>query len=373
MTTFDPASPGHQRLAAITRRYEAVRHAGLVSPATKAVLREPGRDFALVEGNDAAPRFRPMRYQKHRADSPESSVWRITNEFGPQPARLRIEALASCSAYDGESSIPVVDLAEPETLPDRAAANGVTLDLQPSTEQVKVGERSARLTAISTLAQRAGSWARVTRHYDPNLDLSKNQALGVWVYGDGQGEVLNFQFRSPDHISGAIEDHYVTVDFTGWRYFQLVEPEGERHRDYVWPYGGEYAIYRELANLSRIETVSVWVNNLPPNATATCHLSPVRGVSVFPAKLANPTITVGGRTIVFPCEMETGAYLEFQAIDDCKLYAPNGALLADVQPTGEAPTVATGENDVSFACEGPEGVTPRARVTVITQGEPIAG
>ncbi|MBM3500392.1 MAG: hypothetical protein FJX74_17175 [Armatimonadetes bacterium] len=371
MTTFDPAAPAHQRLAEITRRYEAVRHAGTVSSAVKDVLREPGRDFALVEGSDAAPRFRPMRYHKHKAESPESSAWRVTNDFAPQAVALRIEALASCSAYDGEGSLPVVDLAQPETLPDRAAANGITLDLQPSTEEVRVGDRSACLIATSTLAARPGSWARVTRHFEPNLDLSRNQALGVWVHGDGQGAVLNFQFWSPQHISGAIEDHYVTVDFTGWRYCQLVEPEGERHRDYVWPYGGEYAIYRELASFSRIAAVSVWVNNLPPGAAATCYLSPVRGVSVFPAKLTNPTLTIGGKTIAFPCEMETGSYLEFRAMNDCKLYAPNGALLAEVQPTGDAPAVAAGENDVSFACGGPEGITPRARVTTITGGEPI--
>jgi hypothetical protein len=373
MTTFDPASPAHQRLAEITRRYEAVRHAGALSPAVKAILREPGRDFALVEGSDAAPRFRPMRYHKHKAVSPESSAWTVTNEFGAQPVAIRIEALASCSAYEGEGSVPVIDLAAPETLPDRAAAPGVTLDAQPSTEQVKVGERSARLTATSTLGQRFASWAKIGAVFEPNLDLSRNQALGVWLHGDGQGEVLNFQLRSPEYLSGAIEDHYVIVDFTGWRYFELVEPEGERHAQFGWPYGGEYAIYRELGNFGRIESCSLWVNNLPPNGTATCYLSPVRGVSVFPAKLVNPSVTLGGQRTTFPCEMETGSYLEYRGPADCKLYGPQGQLLAEVQPIGEAPTLATGDNEASFACEGPEGITRRAQVTVIAQGEPLDG
>jgi hypothetical protein len=371
MTTYDPASPAHQRLAEITRRYEAIRNANVVPESVKAILREPGRDFALMEGTEAQPQFRPMGYDRHRTDSPETRTWRVTNEFAAQPPTLRIEALASCAAYDSDGNLAVADLAEPDTLPDRAAAGGITLDVQPTTEQLKVGQRSARLTATSTLPTRSGSWAKIGRVFEPNLDLSKNQALGVWVHGDGQGEVLNFQLRSPQFVSHGIEDHYVTVDFAGWRYFELVEPEGERHADYVWPYGGSYAIYRELVNFGRVESFSVWVNNLPPNGTSTCYLSPVRAVSVFPVKLRNPSVAIGGKTITFPCEMETGSYLEFRSMTDCKLYAPNGALLADIQPAGDVPTVAAGENGVSFACEGPESITARARVTVITQGEPI--
>ncbi|MBM3475160.1 MAG: hypothetical protein FJX75_18005 [Armatimonadetes bacterium] len=373
MTTFDPNSPAHQRLAEVTRRYEAVRNANVVPASVKAILREPGRDFALVEGTDAHPQFRPMRYAKHKAESPETNAWKVTNEFASQPLAVRIEALAGCSPYGSEGSLAVADLAEPAAFGDRAAAPGVTLDVQPSTEQVKVGERSARLTATSTLATRRGSWAKIGRAFEPNLDLSKNQALGVWVHGDGQGEVLNFQRRSPHYLSGGIEDHYVTVDFTGWRYVELVEPEGERHAEYGWPYGGEYAMYRELVSLGRIETLSVWVNSLPPNGTVTCYLSPVQGVSVFPIKLSNPAVTVGGKTITFPCEMETGSYLEFRSMGDCKVYGPNGALLAEVQPTGDVPTVGAGENEVAFACGGPEGIRARARVTVITKGEAVDG
>jgi hypothetical protein len=96
-------------------------------------------------------------------------------------------------------------------------------------------------------------------------------------------------------------------------------------------------------------------------------------VSVFPAKLVNPSVTLGGQRTTFPCEMETGSYLEYRGPADCKLYGPQGQLLAEVQPIGEAPTLATGDNEASFACEGPEGITRRAQVTVIAQGEPLDG
>ena len=62
------------------------------------------------------------------------------------------------------------------------------------------------------------------------------QGFGVWVYGDGKGEVLNFQWRAPEHLSGGVSEHYAVIDFTGWRYFEFVEPESDRQLDYGWPY-----------------------------------------------------------------------------------------------------------------------------------------
>lgn len=371
MTTYDPASPAHRRLAAIMRRYEDVRNGNLVPEHVKALLREPQREFTLVEGSEAQPVFRPVRYTRHKVENPETSTWTVKNDFEAQPIALRIEVLASCGPYDEEESVLVADLADADAFPERSAAESIVLNVEPSTEQVKTGGQSAKLTATNNRPSRHGSWAKIGRTFEPNLDLSKNQALGVWVHGDGQQEVLNFQRTSPHFISHGIEDHYVVVDFVGWRYFELVEPEGERHADYVWPYGGAYAIYRELVNLGRIASFSVWVNNLPANSTVTCYLSPVRGLAVFPTRIKNPAVTINGQTIIFPVEMETGSYVEFHSMDDCKLYGPRGELLVEVEPTGEVPAVVRGDNEVSFRCEGPPGIRPRARVTIVTHGDPI--
>ncbi len=209
------------------------------------------------------------------------------------------------------------------------------------------------------------------KKFSPPLALTGRQALGVWVYGDGQQEVLNLQLRSPHHITGAIEDHYIPVDFTGWRYFELVEPEGARFGNYVWPYGGIYAMYRELVNFGHLETLGLWYNNLPPGKKVTCYLSPVKALPLTPTKLIRPAVTVGQKTIVFPVEMESGSYLEFNSAADCKLYGPQGQLIRAVVPEGDAPLLASGENEVKFQCSTPPNVSARANVTVISQGEPL--
>ncbi len=83
-------------------------------------------------------------------------------------------------------------------------------------------------------------------------------------------------------------------------------------------------------------------------------------------KLRNPSVEIAGRRIVFPVTLESGSYLEFTLASDCKLYGERGELIQKVQPEGEVPVLGAGENEVKFACGGPEGFRARAEVTVIS-------
>jgi hypothetical protein len=63
--------------------------------------------------------------------------------------------------------------------------------------------------------------------------------------------------------------------------------------------------------------------------------------------------------------------VEFDSPEDCKLYDPDGLFLRDCRPEGSVPTLAEGENQVVFACDGPSGYNARALVTTITTGSPL--
>lgn len=104
---------------------------------------------------------------------------------------------------------------------------------------------------------------------------------------------------------------------------------------------------------------------------ATCYLSPIKALPLVKTKLTNPTISLGGATITFPVEIDSGSYLEFTSMSDCKLYGPKGELIREVIPHGQVPTLEPGENEIRFRYEGPAGVNPRARVTVIGRGNPL--
>jgi hypothetical protein len=365
--------PALPRLAAIIKRYEDLRHSGKVPEAIKARLRVPGDEFTLTGSLETGWKFQPVQYAKHKVESAEpwSSTWKTVNKFDRQPVQLRIEALMAAGPYDAPNNAVVADFTSPADFAVRASKPGVTADLETSQEQVKAGAASGRLTASHKQATRVGTWTKIEKKFASPLNLNTQQALGVWVYGDGQGELLNIQLRSPSHLSHGIGDHYIPIDFTGWRYFELIEPEGERHADYQWPYGGIYAIYRESVNFGQVETVGLWYNNLPVGKNATCYLSPIKALPLVKTKLVNPTISLGNATITFPVEIESGSYLEFTSMTDCKLYGPKGELTREVTPQGQMPTLERGENEIRFRCEGPAGVNPRARVTVIGRGNPL--
>jgi hypothetical protein len=364
--------PALGRLAAIMKQYEDLRHAHYFPESIKAKLRVPGDEYTLVN-EEGRWRFRPAEDARHKVEGINgwSNVWRVANKFGPQPVQLRIEALLAAGPYDAAGNVTLADFASPGEFADRGAQSGVTADLQPSTEQVKESAASGCFTATSDRGDRRSSWVKMVREFATPLDLSKNQALGVWVYGDGNGEVLNLQLRSPEYVGQGIHDHYITVEFTGWRYFELIEPEGERYEDYSWPYDGAYAMYRENVDYAKVASLGLWCNNLPRGKRVACYLGPVKGLPLVETTLHHPAVSIGGETITFPVDIKTGSYLEFRSMSDCKLYDPAGKLIGEVRPQGEAPELAAGENQVEFACDAPRGVSARAYVTVISLGEPL--
>ncbi len=362
--------PALPRFATIMKQYENLRHANYFPESIKAKLRVPGDEFTLIQNAEGEWQFRPIQYAKHKVEGLNdwSNVWRTNNKFDRQPLQLRIEALMSAGSYDSPENVTLTDFSSVEDFLDRSVASGITANLQPSDAQVKFGPISGDYTATNALDTRQGTWTTVGKAFSPPLDLSQQQGMGVWIYGDGQGEVLNFQVRSPEHIVGAHGEHYVIVDFVGWRYFELIEPEGQRHADYSWPYGNIYSIYRESVNYGHIEKLSLWYNNLPPNKTVICYLSPIKALPLVKVKLRQPVVTVGNKAVLFPVEIESGCYLEFNSMSDCKLYGPKGELISEVEPQGEVPFIEAGENQIKFTCGVSDDVNARANVTVISKG-----
>ncbi len=374
----DPAkfakNPALQRLGGITRQYEELRHAKYFSEPVKARLRVPGDEFKLEQSSGGKWQFRPARYTKHRIESrgDGTATWTVTNTFAAQPLRLRLEVLMSAEPYDSTNAIALAEFKDAKEFPDRTVAPGVTATLEPSTNFAKAGVSSALISATNTRPERSATWVKFGKTFTPPLNLGGERSLGVWVHGDGQGEVLNFQLHCPAHVVAGIGEHYVVVDFKGWRYFELIEPEGERYANYSWPYGNDYAIYREKIDYKQIEQFNVWINNLPANGTAKIYLSPVRATPLVKARIRNPRLTVGDRTLLLPVEMESGSYLELNSQLDCKVFGPDGAFLTDVNPGSSVPVLVPGANQLHFDCDAAPGVSPRMRITTSTFGEPLA-
>ncbi|HPA44426.1 MAG TPA: hypothetical protein PK395_01575 [bacterium] len=367
--------PVYQRLANIMRQYEDLRHANYFDESVKKQLRVPGDEFTLVEEPGGKWRFYRMDYQKHKVTGMRygDNRWKIENRYKRQPLKIRIEALMSAAPFDATDAVTLIDFASGEALPVRNATSGVQFNIQSGGE-IKRDNRSCSLVTLKKSGQSdaKGAWAMAGKIYDPLLNLEGKDALGVWIYGDGKGEVLNFQLQNAEHIADrGTGEHYVIVDFTGWRYFELIEVESERHANYRWPFGSDYSIYRENVVLASTKSVNIWCNDVPMGTEIQCGVGSLRALPLVPITLKNPSITVGGKTITFPVNLETGQYLEFNSLSDCKQYGKDGELLGEIKPEGNLPNLNRGANEIQFDCKSLSDASARARITIMTKGEAI--
>jgi hypothetical protein len=374
-------SPNTQRLGKIVRQYEDLRRSGEVSDDVRKQLGAPGEEFTLA--SVSPPRFRPVRYDKHKLASldPAGDSWTLTNRFGKQPVKLRIEVLLSAGAYDDPDSVVLEDFSDPAALAESKTTDGVNVRVEKFDGS---GKSVARLTAERPAQTADGAWAMVGRKHAPLLKLA-NKGLGFWINGDGRGELLNIQIKSAAHAYGGACDRYVKIDFEGRRYVELIEPESDSMIGPGWPYmprqeewskiagglmGYAYPAFHFHVMYDQIEFVNLWYGNLPSGAVS-CELSPIKAIPLKPCKLRHATVAIAGKTVAFPVELESGQYLEFTSMDDCKIYGPKGDVVADVKPTGETPDLSSRENTVHFKAEALPGPHPRAIVTVISQGDPL--
>jgi hypothetical protein len=207
------------------------------------------------------------------------------------------------------------------------------------------------------------------------MDLGRKQALGVWVKGDSSGALLNLRLESPKHIShGARGDHFIRLDFSGWRYFALVEIESSAFSNYSWPISDFYVYdsYRHTIDFRNVDKLQLWLNNLPAGKAVSCQVGVIKALPMIEGTVLNPSINIGEKKITFPVRMRSGMFLEFNSLSDCKLYGAKGELIEEVHPIGAIPDVESGDNRVIFSSERTEGRgTPRTMVTIIEEGKAL--
>jgi hypothetical protein len=374
-------SANTQRLGSLIKQYEELRLSNTVSEAAKSRLAVRDDEFSMETAADGTAQFRPMKYASHKIDglAPEGATWSAHNGFGRQALKVRIEALASVASYDDPEATIIEDFKDAAQFSERASQDGVTAKLESENGQ-------GQLTATSSHPDPENAWTMMGRRFTPPLNVA-GRGLGVWIEGDGKGEVLNFQLKTSEYLGGGIQDRYVNVDFTGRRYFELVEPESDRLAQYGWSYASRKAdweskgvsvgkVFRSFviwADAGHMETLSIGCVNLPTGKTVDCRIGPVKSLPIKKVKVDNPSIKAGDTTLTFPVTLESGDYLEFRSVEDCKVYNATGDLVKEVVPQGVTPILEPGDNELHFTANAEQdGPRSRLRVTVITAGEPFA-
>ncbi|MEW6357817.1 MAG: LamG-like jellyroll fold domain-containing protein [Planctomycetota bacterium] len=372
-----PANARQDEYLAMTGRYERLRLSRYFSDAVIEQLREPGKDFHLVQADDGEWQFLPTDYIKHKITGLEdgANTWTVQNRFDAQPLRLRIQALYAALPYESADAKVITDFADVKPFTVHRNGPGVSHIFETSTDQVKAGTASVRFTAANKGNAREGAWAHAGMRFEPMLDMRPCYGIGLWVHGDGKGEVLNIQFVTPPVYMHCYSEHYITIDFTGWRYFQIPirERDADRYHDYKWPYFSQHGIFRTALDAAHIDELNLYLNNLPPNDTAAIYLSPIKALPVKRVALKNPTIEINGQKLAFPITLQSESLIEFDGMADCRVYDDRYALLESLELPGQAPTLAAGENKLTFTAQPQEGFPVRASVTVVASGPPLRG
>ena len=382
-TSRTPNNARVPEMMTIVGWYERIRMAKYFTPEDTEKLAAPKSDFRLRLDDNGHWRITPVAMFNHVVSSPKaiSEGWTIQNANASQLFRARIQALFTTPPLTEENPKPLVDFADIEKLTTKANADGVTQQLLVEENDVKLAKKNLRIVAKSKRNTPKGAWTAVGYDYPhPYLNMGNGRAFGMWVKGDGSGALLNLHVETPYVYHGAISDHYVDLDFTGWKYVELLlrERDAERMADYEWPYStaaGNHAVCRNVIYPSAISSVKLYLNNIPANGLVDVTVSPVIARPMIENELKDIQLNVNGTLINLPVALKSGHYIEMENVDDYRHYNERGELLEYVEPSfspDQRPLLLNGQNKIAFQAASVDGATSaRAKITVISLGNPF--
>lgn len=339
-------------------RCRAERHFG---EAVRAKFREPQKDFRLFgKGEGDWIVYRAAYEEPRLLDMLDGlgNVWTIHNDLDT-PCDLGVELVLGVRPrgtgvdYQHENAVTIeaFDDAESfrmsewnafekfvqggekkltETGPVRADVTqsfAVVPDARPG---------SAALKYDATNSGGPGGWGGIGKRFETPVDLSGFEGIGLWVNGDANQETLRIQFRD---TAGRNLDFTPVVNFKGWRVLVFELPK-------TGPF-----------DLTKVEYLVLYFNNLSPNSSASVMFDELRGLPELtePGGLVNPILRVNGRDVVLPVSLNQGQAFTVAGPDGATLWPGGMAPGEKVAVDTDALRLAPGENRVELAL--PDGQT----------------
>ncbi len=273
--------------------YERLRLSGLVPAETLAKLRVPKREYRTLTN---PLRLRRIAYGEWQTVAPGTTAPIETIQPAGPGARLGLEVRCGTRtgagpSYTAPQSVALESFEDLSAFlggdktadvfvlgPGKAGSvkQGCTQRLE-SVEGGRDGRRCGRYTATSTLKDNSG-YSAIGRAYQPALNLSAAQYIGLWLKGDGQGGLFKLQLRD---AAGTAADYYVKNDFTDWRFVQLHDPQVTGAPTFDW---------------SRLSHLLLYYNALPAEKTITMLVDGIRAIPAMdPAELSGFGFEAGGQ------------------------------------------------------------------------------
>ena len=359
--------------------YERCRLARYFTKEDTDKLQKPNSDFILRMDEKGVWKLRPQFFTKHRlanlADGAEGFSFR--NPYSAQPFKGRIEVLyAADEKSDKKTTFVSFSGKNPVNL--QKTAKGVTQKITFEKADRKVPFGKLHIVAENSTNTPKGAWTQAGVEFPhPYASTNTCTTFGIWVKGDGSNALLNIQFTKPPVFGRGVSDHYINLDFKGWRYFTLLfrERDAERMGDYKWPYntyGGNLGNTRSPMDTKHIHTVSVFLNNVPAKGRTDVEVSDIVMFPQAAATVGGVKFAINGVEAELPGKFDSGDYVEFDGTGVAGHYSEGGRLLRRFNVKCKAaPVVAYGENSVKVRAKSDSHLAPRLEFTAFTQGRPF--
>ncbi len=342
------------RLMTVLGWYEHARRARAFDPEVVKIFGREGVETRLRQGADGVWTVTPFVERKHKFISSDPAQWRV--KLNSPRAALRVHALYA-GAGDDAAALRWMEPEDMAKLPVDTAGTNVALQLECGSDAERGG--ILRIRATNKGATSRGAWARVANEFEPFRDLKGHRVIRAWVKGDGSGAVLNFQITKPRVLGLAYSEHYVKLDFTGWK--QVEMPVRERDADdygkYIWPYHGYGEVFHRWLNFGQIGAFNLIMTEIPAGGVVDAAIADVRLVPSVRRQRRKLSLVVNGNEVPVPFEMASGDFAEFED-GVWTHYYPWGYPVARCAAGGE-PQWRKDENEV--ACRA-ESATPGAAV-----------
>ena len=206
---------------------------------------------------------------------------------------------------------------------------------------------SGEYPGVCLTASQSGEfgYARMERIFSEKTDLSAAPGLFVMICGDGKGEQVNIQLKSPKHILGGTLDRVIDIDFVGWKCFRLIESDAHRLEENYWPFsgGGHYNqmdhdplyeiaedmelsqykwhpscldldIYystREKVDFSDLYSISMWVNNMKEGESYSVTVGEISAFPILREPLCDLCIYIDGQKYPITGVLPIDSYVEY--------------------------------------------------------------
>jgi hypothetical protein len=394
METSPGAIAGHgygDECLRMVRTWEEAKRLGAFTAEQRARLREKGRDFHLKQTGEGRWALTEVAYSpfhwlcpgtgRRAPTDPQRDVLsfttaseqhlgrtcRVKNPFAPQPLRFEVRALGSFD-YDDVENVLL------STMP--AAEFGWQKDLHEEAPRLQVRDTTVNGLAGYEVGTEYGdaerkSWATrtITRFAQP-LDLRTHRGLGLWVRGDGQGELLFLELVARD----CKRQYYVPIDFTGERYFEF--PLGEmslgRYYAYDWNHWSGFAswwVTLKGFDYGHVEQMTVGFNAIAPKTGVRCAVGGIKALKERAVPLARPAVQLGDRRVEFAGSVPTGGYMVYEGGDKAEVRDPSYRLLAEAAATSAPLVLPAGERELGVDYAGEGGPAPWSRWEFECEGE----